>query len=87
MSLIYTDTFPEILEAFHHPYYHVGRSRIQQEMFEEMEKWIGGLGPEEAERIIECLTKVGISDAIIWPRIYIQPIGKRQGGQEQTRRS
>lgn len=27
-------------------------------MFEEMEKWIGGLGPEDAEKIIQALTKV-----------------------------
>ncbi|GJE86244.1 heterokaryon incompatibility protein Het-C domain-containing protein [Phanerochaete sordida] len=49
-----------ILEAFHHPYFNVGRSRIQQEMFEEMERWIGSLGPEESERIVAALSKESV---------------------------
>ncbi|THH02345.1 hypothetical protein EW026_g505 [Hermanssonia centrifuga] len=52
----------QILEAFHHPYFNTGRSRIQQEMFEEMEKWIGGLGPDVAENIIEALTKQSVRE-------------------------
>ena len=48
----------QILEAFHHPYYNTGRSRIQQEMFDEMEKWFNGLGAEGGERVIDALTKV-----------------------------
>jgi len=28
-------------------------------MFEHMEKWLGGLGPEETQTIIQALTKVG----------------------------
>lgn len=48
----------QILEAFHHPYYATGRSNIQRKMFAHMEKWLGGLGTEEAEKIIEALTKV-----------------------------
>ncbi|EKM61451.1 uncharacterized protein PHACADRAFT_248072 [Phanerochaete carnosa HHB-10118-sp] len=49
-----------ILEAFHHPYFNVGRSRIQQEMFEEMERWIGALEPDESERILEALSKESV---------------------------
>jgi hypothetical protein len=48
----------QILEAFHHPYFNIGNSQIQQEMFEEMERWIGSFGPEESGRIINALTKV-----------------------------
>lgn len=47
----------QVLEAFHHPYYATGRSRIQQLMFQHMEKWLGGLGPEETQTIIQALTK------------------------------
>ncbi|PFH52311.1 hypothetical protein AMATHDRAFT_46432 [Amanita thiersii Skay4041] len=50
----------EILEAFHHPYYATGQSRIQNKMFEEMEKWIGGLGSGEAENTIRALTKESV---------------------------
>ncbi|KAL4251519.1 von Willebrand factor A domain-containing protein 7 [Abortiporus biennis] len=52
----------QILEAFHHPYYATGRSRIQQEMFEEMEKWIGALGPEESQQILQALTKDSVRE-------------------------
>jgi hypothetical protein len=47
----------QILEAFHHPYYATGNSRIQSEMFETMDKWIGGMGQSEARAIIQQLTK------------------------------
>ncbi|CAL1694230.1 unnamed protein product [Somion occarium] len=52
----------QILEAFHHPYHATGQSRIQQQMFEEMEKWIGALGPEEAERTLQALTKESVRE-------------------------
>jgi hypothetical protein len=48
----------QILEAFHHPYYASGQSDIQHRMFDFMEGWIGGLGPDEAEVILQSLTKV-----------------------------
>jgi hypothetical protein len=48
----------QILEAFHHPYYNTGRSRIQQDMFNEMERWFRDLDQEEAQNILEGLTKV-----------------------------
>ncbi|KAJ7750328.1 Het-C-domain-containing protein [Mycena metata] len=47
----------QILEAFHHPYYATGRSGIQNAMFEEMERWLGGLGEDEARETITALTK------------------------------
>ncbi|KAI0692980.1 heterokaryon incompatibility protein Het-C-domain-containing protein [Cytidiella melzeri] len=50
----------QILEAFHHPYYNVGRSRIQQEMFNEFERWFQGLDQEEAARTLQALTKESI---------------------------
>ena len=58
VRIISPHCFPQILESFHHPYYATGGSRIQHMMFEELEKWIGGLGPEEAERTLQALTKV-----------------------------
>ncbi|KAF9039899.1 heterokaryon incompatibility Het-C [Panaeolus papilionaceus] len=51
----------QILEAFHHPYYNTGRSRIQDEMFDEMQRWFGGLG-EEGSLVIESLTKESVHE-------------------------
>ncbi|KAJ7150218.1 Het-C-domain-containing protein [Mycena filopes] len=50
----------QILEAFHHPYYATGRSGIQNAMFEEMQRWLGGLGEDEARETIEALTKESV---------------------------
>ncbi|KAJ7805214.1 Het-C-domain-containing protein, partial [Mycena olivaceomarginata] len=49
-----------ILEAFHHPYYATGRSSIQNSMFEELERWIGGLEGDVARETIEALTKESV---------------------------
>ncbi|KAL0951712.1 hypothetical protein HGRIS_008387 [Hohenbuehelia grisea] len=51
------DAINVILEAFHHPYYANGHSTIQREMFETMEKWFGGLGPEMGQQVIDALSK------------------------------
>ncbi|KAH9858257.1 heterokaryon incompatibility protein Het-C-domain-containing protein [Lenzites betulinus] len=45
----------EILEAFHHPYYATGRSRIQQEMFQGLQNWVTGL--ENVDEVIRALSK------------------------------
>lgn len=45
-----------MLEAFHHPYFNVGRSRIQDDMFRTLERWVNEL--EDREHIIGALTKV-----------------------------
>ncbi|KAH9943991.1 Het-C-domain-containing protein [Epithele typhae] len=50
----------EILEAFHHPWYATGRSRIHQEMFQCMENWVNGL--EDRDTIIEKLTKESVRE-------------------------
>ena len=47
----------QILEAFHHPWYADGRSRIQQEMFQCLQNWVTGL--ENPDEIMQALTKVG----------------------------
>ncbi|TFK41913.1 heterokaryon incompatibility protein Het-C-domain-containing protein [Crucibulum laeve] len=52
----------KILEAFHHPYYATGHSQIQHQMFEHMQMWIGGLGPDEASQVIQALTKESVRD-------------------------
>ncbi|KAJ8084687.1 hypothetical protein PM082_003463 [Marasmius tenuissimus] len=51
-----------ILEAFHHPYYADGNSRIQHEMFEELQKWFGALGPDAGEQTIQALTKDSVRE-------------------------
>lgn len=48
---------PQILEAFHHPYYATGRSEIQNRMYDHMERWIDELG-DDAQIILDSLTKV-----------------------------
>jgi len=53
-------TIDMILEAFHHPYYADGRSRIQEEMLQGLQQWIQGLDGEEAENIIQALTKESV---------------------------
>ncbi|KAJ3830304.1 Het-C-domain-containing protein [Lentinula raphanica] len=50
----------QILEAFHHPYFADDASSIQYKMFEEMQRWIGGLGEDEASQTIEALTKESV---------------------------
>lgn len=52
----------QVLEAFHHPYFNSGRSAIQNKMFEHMEQWIRGLGPDEATQTIEALSKESVRD-------------------------
>ncbi|KAJ7144853.1 Het-C-domain-containing protein [Mycena crocata] len=49
-----------ILEAFHHPYYATGQSSIQHAMFQEMEKWLGGLGDDVARETLQALTKESV---------------------------
>ncbi|KAF8899167.1 heterokaryon incompatibility protein Het-C-domain-containing protein [Infundibulicybe gibba] len=56
------DAINQILEAFHHPYYANGRSEIQRQMFDHMERWIGGLGPEVARETIQALTKDSVRE-------------------------
>ncbi|KAI0274933.1 heterokaryon incompatibility Het-C [Gloeopeniophorella convolvens] len=45
----------QVLESFHHPYYNVGRSQIQNAMFQTLERWVNEL--ENRDEIIEALTK------------------------------
>ena len=79
-------TSMQILEAFHHPYFNTGRSRIQEEMFEEMKRWISSMEQEESERIIESLTKVPTSVRLraATAADLVGLIGKRSRGQEQA---
>ncbi|RDX51974.1 Het-C-domain-containing protein [Lentinus brumalis] len=48
----------EILEAFHHPYYATGRSRIQQEMFQALQNWVTSL--ENVDETIQALSKESV---------------------------
>ncbi|KAJ3526869.1 hypothetical protein NM688_g8205 [Phlebia brevispora] len=54
------EVIDRILEAFHHPYFNIGRSSIQHAMLEEMEKWLGAHGSEEIEQIVGALTKESV---------------------------
>lgn len=52
----------QILEAFHHPYYSTGRSQIQHKMYNEMGKWLGGLGPDDERKVLAALTKEAVRE-------------------------
>ncbi|CAA7264748.1 unnamed protein product [Cyclocybe aegerita] len=51
----------DVLEAFHHPYFATGRSEIQNKMFDQMQKWIGGFGGE-VDEILQALTKESVRE-------------------------
>jgi len=67
----------QILEAFHHPYYASGNSQIQSEMFDTMDKWIGGLGQTESRAIIQQLTKESVREGK----------NKREGSNDENSRT
>ncbi|KAJ8480697.1 hypothetical protein ONZ51_g6470 [Trametes cubensis] len=48
----------QILEAFHHPWYATGRSRIQEEMFQTMQNWVTSL--ENVDETIQALSKESV---------------------------
>ncbi|KAF7302983.1 Heterokaryon incompatibility protein het-c [Mycena kentingensis (nom. inval.)] len=52
----------QILEAFHHPYYASGRSRIQNAMFEELERWLRDLDHDVQRETIQALTKESVRE-------------------------
>ncbi|KAG6813997.1 hypothetical protein H0H92_004490 [Tricholoma furcatifolium] len=56
-------TMNRILEAFHHPYYASSQSEIQHQMFDHMDRWIGGLDHDQAAEIIQRLTKDSVRNA------------------------
>ncbi|TFY71829.1 hypothetical protein EVG20_g1176 [Dentipellis fragilis] len=62
-----------ILEAFYHPYYNVGRSQIQNAMFEAMERWLSETG-EERDEILQSLTKESVRNGQ----------NKRKGSDDET---
>ncbi|KAJ8453953.1 hypothetical protein ONZ45_g19497 [Pleurotus djamor] len=47
----------EVLEAFHHPYYATEQSSVQHRMFEMLQEWLGGLGPDMEAEVINNLSK------------------------------
>ncbi|PIL31522.1 hypothetical protein GSI_06224 [Ganoderma sinense ZZ0214-1] len=47
-----------ILEAFHHPWFASGRSRIQEQMFQTLQNWVSEL--ENAEETIQALSKESV---------------------------
>ncbi|KAJ7201281.1 Het-C-domain-containing protein [Mycena pura] len=49
-----------ILEAFHHPYYATGQSRIQSVMFEELNRWLSGLDQDIARETLNALSKESV---------------------------
>ncbi|KAJ7103095.1 Het-C-domain-containing protein [Mycena belliarum] len=50
-----------ILEAFHHPYYADGRSTIQNDMFQVMERWFQDLG-DQTRDTLQALTKESVRE-------------------------
>ncbi|KAA1471379.1 Het-C-domain-containing protein [Dentipellis sp. KUC8613] len=67
------EVIDRILEAFHHPYYNVGRSQIQNAMFEAMERWLSETG-EERDEILQSLTKESVRNGQ----------NKRKGSDDET---
>ncbi|CAE6472919.1 unnamed protein product [Rhizoctonia solani] len=55
-------TINQVLEAFHHPHYASGNSRVQNEMYEELTRWFGSLGESEGQQIIQLLTKESVRE-------------------------
>ncbi|CAE6412941.1 unnamed protein product [Rhizoctonia solani] len=55
-------TINQVLEAFHHPHYASGNSRVQNEMYEELTRWFGGLGESEGQQTIQLLTKESVRE-------------------------
>ena len=47
-----------MLEAFNHPYFAVGDSKIQNDMIDEMRQWLDDFKEVEREIAISGLTKV-----------------------------
>ncbi|KAI9057063.1 Het-C-domain-containing protein [Trametes sanguinea] len=65
----------QILEAFHHPWYATGRSRIQQQMFQTMQEWVNSL--ENVEETMQALTKESVRAGT----------NKRQGSDDDMKQS
>ncbi|CDO73164.1 hypothetical protein BN946_scf185007.g219 [Trametes cinnabarina] len=65
----------QILEAFHHPWYATGRSRIQQEMFQTMQDWVNSL--ENVEETMQALSKESVRAGT----------NKRQGSDDDMKQS
>ncbi|CAE6464046.1 unnamed protein product [Rhizoctonia solani] len=55
-------TINQVMEAFHHPHYASGNSRIQNEMYDELTRWFGGLGESEGQQTIQLLTKESVRE-------------------------
>jgi len=54
-------TINQVMEAFHHPYYATGSSRIQNEMAQELSNWFSGLG-SEGSQTLQLLTKESVRE-------------------------
>jgi hypothetical protein len=54
----------KILEAFFHPYYANGNSAVQHRMLETLDKWFGGLGSEDSQKVLQALTKVSFDTLV-----------------------
>ncbi|KAH8117108.1 heterokaryon incompatibility Het-C [Phellopilus nigrolimitatus] len=52
----------EILEAFFHPYYATGTSKVQNAMLGAMQQWLDGFDPDDRELVLLGLTKEGVRD-------------------------
>ncbi|KAK7058610.1 hypothetical protein VNI00_002246 [Paramarasmius palmivorus] len=53
----------KVLEAFHHPFYNVGNSEVQNQMFAEMERWLNeNMEAGAGDVIIEALSKEAVRE-------------------------
>ncbi|CUA69646.1 hypothetical protein RSOLAG22IIIB_04023 [Rhizoctonia solani] len=55
-------TINQVMEAFHHPHYASGSSRVQNEMYDELTRWFGSLGESEGQQTIQLLTKESVRE-------------------------
>ncbi|GJJ09955.1 hypothetical protein Clacol_004179 [Clathrus columnatus] len=54
------ETVDKILETIHHPFFATSNSQVQDKMMECMHTWFTSLAPEDAQKVLEGLTKEGI---------------------------
>lgn len=80
-------TINQVMEAFHHPYYATGSSRVQNEMAQELSNWFNGLG-SEGSQTLQLLTKESVREGKN-KRVGAEDTGRHgqsggYGGQQST---
>lgn len=53
-----------ILEAFHHPYFAMGHSKVQNDMAQELQNWVSSLDGEQLQLVLQGLTKDAVRNGL-----------------------